>query len=379
MSSSVRAFVRHALRRHPNKVAAGLSLVMVLAILVAIEAALRAGVAPEVAGNPEPPVDNAFADMVYRDKVFGYRLHVGQQVHDVARREDVVIYDAHYRIDHAGQRVVPGGADDPDAPLLAVFGCSFAFGLGVLDGETVAAQAIGHLHGARGKNFGVPGYGPQHLWILLHDDDVARDLAGARGVAVYLLLQHHLERLSGSPQLDPGWRKSLPWLESEHGEIHHRGTFGQRDRTRPAPSWPWANSKLYQSLRVRLSPIAAPAASPAHSYDAQRALLVDVMRAARARLGEIAPALAFRVVVMPQEKHMQRTVAALESAGIHVWSYVNLDLGTGTVDDLWYRDGPGGVPGHPKPPAYAMVGRQLAADCASLMAVTAESRGDSAQ
>lgn len=88
-----------------------------------------------------------------------------------------VIFDATYTIGANGLRISSPASDDaPMSPCVLFFGCSFTFGQGLEDHETLPFR-VQEKSGQRYRtyNFGVSGYGPhQMLAALQHDlvDDV---------------------------------------------------------------------------------------------------------------------------------------------------------------------------------------------------------------
>jgi hypothetical protein len=83
-----------------------------------------------------------------------------------------VIYDVTYTIGSDGFRV----ADNPDARnRVNFFGCSFTFGEGLNDNETLPYLVSKTMEGVSSKNFGFHGYGPHQALAILQSD---RDTRG---------------------------------------------------------------------------------------------------------------------------------------------------------------------------------------------------------
>lgn len=369
MPGSARALLRHALRNHPGPVAGLLAACLLLALLGAMEGGLRLHAARQAAAPPpaaaSPPATNDFSHAVDRDPLLGYRPRPAQVIQDTARHGGRTIYEASYTIDDHGRRMTPGASEDPDAPVVALFGCSFAFGLGVADGEAVGARIAALLPGVRVVNFAVPGYGSQHVWAQLRDPAVEETLRGRRGVAVYLFVDHHLERLVGSRNLERSWRISLPCLELENGHVVHRGTFGRREREADRAPWWIGWSRLYRSVEFRVAGLLAPA--PVEREHAMRDLFGAVMRESAEQLQAIAPGMVFHVLAFPYTTVEPWVVARLEREGVAFRDHHNLPPDGHGVDALWYGDGPGGGPGHPRALLHGMLAGAMARDIAPLL------------
>jgi hypothetical protein len=345
----VRGWIRHALRQHPGKVAAALGLISTLLPLAALETGLRLERAWGAASGTAPAqaVQTNFDRYVELDPRLGYRpVPVAQTIHDVARRGEEVIYEAVYHLDASGRRVIPGANLDADAPVLGVMGCSFAFGLGLADEEALGARLAAYVPEVRPINLAVPGYGTQHVWLQLHQPAVVEALRGRRGVLLYVFIDHHLDRLVGRRNLDRGWLVSLPWLDMEEGAVVHRGTFGLRTRAEEVVPWLHARSLLFRSVVSRVRQFGARSVVEEHA--AMHALFGGVMRESAARLAEIAPEMAFRVVMFPYTTVEPWVTARLDDVGVAYWDHSALPSEGHGTGALWYPDGPGGKPGHPR-------------------------------
>src|SRR5579883_2687828 len=100
-------------------------------------------------------------------------------------------YDVNYSIDdHLLRRTLSG----PNGPAIAFFGCSFMFGQGLPDSETLP-QIYADLAGRKTKvlNFGFPGYAPQQMLRALETGLFDPLLAGAK-TFVFETAARHADR-----------------------------------------------------------------------------------------------------------------------------------------------------------------------------------------
>jgi len=121
------------------------------------------------------------------------------QVRATKTSADTRIYDVRYTIDANGLRIgPPTGAEA--TPAVLFFGCSFTFGEGVDDDETLPYQ-FGERAGGRFQslNFGFHGYGPHQMLAMLEHAMERDALGGHRAAhAVYqALVVDHVERCAG--------------------------------------------------------------------------------------------------------------------------------------------------------------------------------------
>lgn len=160
------------------------------------------------------------ANWIVPDDTLGYRLSRGIEALDVTRNGDELVYRARYSIDEAGKRVTPTGL--PGATTYLFLGDSFVFGQGLDDHETLAAQftrATGGTH--QGLNFGVPGYGPNHLVRAMETGLIARNAPRDVRAVVTWIIPAQLERISGSG----AWLDSSPRYVLRAGRPEFTGSF----------------------------------------------------------------------------------------------------------------------------------------------------------
>jgi hypothetical protein len=245
--------------------------------------------------------------------------------------------------------------------LFVSLGCSVAFGIGVNDHETLAAQVVRRVGDAAGLNFGGPAYGPQHAWLQLQDPAHLEALRGRRGLAVYVFLDHHLHRLAGSGALPRGWRAQLPWLALRRGQVIPFGFFAERDaQSDGVPGW-LRGLRLYTLVE---GPLSRAAGAPPPEVEAAEAteLFAQVMAECAQALRAVAPELAFRVLLYPGVHAVNRVGGALASRGVGVMNYSACAEPSWSTSDMYLMDGPDGGPGHPHARLNSYVGAHLARD-----------------
>jgi hypothetical protein len=82
---------------------------------------------------------------------------------------------------------------------LLFFGCSFTFGQGLNDDQTIPAQVSLLTHKTRAFNYGTMGYSPGHVLSYLRYVDISRQFTDRANTSlIYLWGDHLFERVSGS-------------------------------------------------------------------------------------------------------------------------------------------------------------------------------------
>ena len=195
-------------------------------------ACLLAGVeAYFIAHEYTPPI---FSDgFRVRDAVLGWAPTKGMQVHafkpgpaGLFHHADGVLFDVTYTIDSNGLRVAPPRPKDDLAGTVLFFGCSFTFGEGLKDDETlpyeVSAQSGGRY---RTFNFGFEGYGPAQMLAAIESGMVRRVVNTSPQYAYYVAIPNHVWRVAGRT----AWGGHAPrYVLDAGGTLREAGHFEDR-------------------------------------------------------------------------------------------------------------------------------------------------------
>ena len=82
---------------------------------------------------------------------------------------------------------------------MAFMGCSFTFGIGVNDGETMPSQAQQSLNHTRIYNYGVNGAGPIDILFRLKSIE-RKEMKEKKGVILYIFFKGQMDRLLNRPE-----------------------------------------------------------------------------------------------------------------------------------------------------------------------------------
>jgi hypothetical protein len=110
---------------------------------------------------------------------------------------DRVTFQANYSINEYGLR---NGCltNTPSNDAALFFGCSFTFGEGVEDKETLPCQFQTLNPKFKAYNFGFMGYGPQQTYLRLKDSSWSAGINNANATLIYTYIDRHVQRLIGS-------------------------------------------------------------------------------------------------------------------------------------------------------------------------------------
>jgi hypothetical protein len=135
-----------------------------------------------------------------RDRDLGYAPARGGRFTSRMTRGGHVVYDVGYTISDRGVRVTKG---DSTGNTWIFMGCSFAFGEGVNDDETLASRFSG-ADGYRSNvvNVAFSGYGPHQMLRMLETDRVRPFVHGQARQVIYEAIWSHALRAAGRANWD---------------------------------------------------------------------------------------------------------------------------------------------------------------------------------
>lgn len=198
------------------------------------------------------------------------------------------IYDVVYTLDGLGRRITPVEGPEQRTRFMAFFGCSFVFGHGVNDNETLPYYVGRLCTQYRPYNYGQRGQSPQRIMEYIQQGRLRDEIAEREGVGVYVYITHHVDRVIGAMPCFNAWIAEHPYyyLDAE-GRLINGGTF----RT----GRPW-RSRVYDALWgwpvLNWFNIALPARRTREDID----LLTAVIQVSRASFEQQFPECPFVVL-----------------------------------------------------------------------------------
>jgi hypothetical protein len=250
------------------------------------------------------------------DPILGYAPAKGIQAHSARALPEGLLYNVTYTIDSTGLRVSPPRRKDSLGSIL-FFGCSFTFGEGLQDGETLPYQVGVESEGQyRTYNFGFHGYGPHQMLAEIEHGLVERIVESDPypRYAIYTMVPHHVARVAGRVVYG---RHAPRYLLDSDGGVRQVGHFDDNEpksaRLDPALSWQLRKSAIYRMIENR---------DAAVSEDDIR-LLFAVVGRSRDLLSAKYPGIEFHVMLWPyhfeSEKPIYRKLKdGLGRMGIHL-------------------------------------------------------------
>jgi hypothetical protein len=237
-----------------------------------------------------------------KDEVLGWAPAKGQRTRATKLYHGKQVFDVHYTTDSNGLRIPPASDKAPPAGTILFFGCSFAFGYGLEDNETLPYQVCVQ---SRNRwctyNFAFDGYGPHQMLAALQDGRVRRVVNSTPRYAFYVAIPAHVARVAGQAWWEDGaprYRLDPDGDPFPDGHFHDLGrAHGFLDsrvfRIIPGAA-PWLRSQLGKSSIYRMIRTQEGATTQDDLH-----LLLAIVRKSRELLLEDYPGLEFHVIFWP--------------------------------------------------------------------------------
>ena len=216
----------------------GFNLAVVLFTLAIAEAIVR----PKQPGEASyVSLDDPSKKFSMRDDLLGSVPRPNSRARHTLETAGEFNIDATYTIDENSLRVVlPPG--DPANDTVVFCGCSFTFGEGVEDDETLPSQVARRRPDLRVLNFGFSGYGPHQMLANLESGRLGTICQKSPRVVIYQMIPQHVKRVVGwvpyrvhAPRY--GWREGRvsrlghhddrPWMPLLQRGLAKSGVYSQ--------------------------------------------------------------------------------------------------------------------------------------------------------
>lgn len=340
--------VRH-LERYPRIGAVALGLAMTAAMLFLVELLLLGANELRAAAAPTRVRDPLSSTPTVQDPVVGYRPLPGAEQRDRMVLRGAQVYDVTYTIDTLGHRVVPASTPGRTKALV-FFGCSYAFGVGCNDEETLPNQVALLARDRRVYNLAYGGYGPHQMLAMMEDPGCLAFVGESKNtMGIYVFIRRHVTRVVPCvPLIQRPWIRIAPCYRLDSsGQPSRLGLFPN------AIPWRVAFYDLlgYDQVREFLD-INYPLTESAEDI----ALTAKVVRAAAERFAELLPGADFKVLLYPSlhdsPASARECAEVMEREGLKI-----IDMADMFADDPEPHMIPGD--GHPTPATHKAVAEAL--------------------
>lgn len=188
------------------------------------------------------------------DDVTGYKPSPNTKARQIKRTKNEIIFDVIYTFDELGRRTTPVKKIKSQNKYISLFGCSFTYGHGLNDNETLNYYIASLQKNYYPYNYGI-GAGAIHQQLALSNtQDFMSDVKEPEGAFVYIFIDDHVNRALGKAH-NITFMSNTPYFEeNEFDEMVTRGSF---NKVRPlyTQSLIWINKMFGQNiLKGRIFP-----------------------------------------------------------------------------------------------------------------------------
>ena len=208
---------------------------------------------------PPPAAQTDYPDNYYiqdRQGITKARPSGDYPVAEVRTKTGEKIYEVVYHVDSHGRRITPVPEHSGRTKHLIFFGCSFMYGEGLQENETLPAQLAARLLDYTPYNYGFHGHSPAEMLTKIRSGTLPPEVPEREGDLIYLFMDAHISRAIGSLQIVTSWGKNRPYYRlGPHDEVIRQGDFSTG---RPVLQWFYellAKSRLVRALRIDLPPV----------------------------------------------------------------------------------------------------------------------------
>jgi hypothetical protein len=280
-----------------------------------------------------------------RDDWLGYKLVPDTQVIASRQKGEKTLYQVVYTTDARGRRLTPADNLDNRSNYILFFGGSYTFGEGVNDDETMPYYVSQLAPGFRVYNFGVGGYGPQHMLAKLQEKEMTTEVEEANGILIYTFINEHIIRAIGSMRIHSQRGEVMPhyYLDGD-GEL-----VRDRDMVSGRPLTGGLYAILGRSHVLRFFDFDYPFQLGGSNMQTTAKIIEE----ARNRFQEKFNSADFYVLIYPG-RGFPELLPYLETADIKYLDYS--ELPEIYDDDFWLGEG------HPSAKAHRIVAEKLVQD-----------------
>jgi len=284
---------------------------------------------------------------VVNDPVLGYKRKANAVIHASKSIGTNKLYDVVYTMDSLSRRLTPIDPTIPKDRFIAFFGCSFCFGEGLNDNQTIPCFVASDAPRYMPYNYGCYGYGPQQMLAKLQSGELRSEIDEPKGIAVYIFFDEHVDRVIGTMNIYNMWGKTMPYYFLDHGQLKRDGNF---TTGRPLIS------RIYRRLGKSETLKYFHVNFPMRINGDHIRLTAEVIRESQRLFTQQFEGSDFYVLFYPAGKlHTKQIIPCLLQSGIKYLDYTSL-FARGEKDIVFPGDG------HPTAHATEAVARKLVAD-----------------
>ena len=249
--------------------------------------------------------------------------------------------------DSLGRRTTPIADSLPRSRYALFLGCSYTYGDGVSDTQTLPYYFQAMTPGYRAYNYGYMAYSPLHMLARLQQGTLKREIPQKDGFAVYTLINDQLDRVIPATRWIEITQGKFPYLDEK--TMQTGGVFADKRRVYTQAVLRFQGMGLQQIMKWGY---------PRTHTEAHYQLLVNIIKKSEEEYKRRFGNDHFYVVVFPGNPLSAETKRMFDEKGIKHFDYSGL---MSITDKMLPFDN-----AHPAPEVYKQVAQRLSQDLQAL-------------
>ena len=159
--------------------------------------------------------------------ITGFKHRPNSIVKHIKKTKDQVIFDVDYSFDQFGRRVNTIPFDkNKHKEYIAIFGCSFTYGNGLNDNETLHYHLTQNSTDKYAYNYAIGGSGPHMMLALMENNNFRQEMNPKNGTFIYIHNDFHIPRANFFMN-EASWLSTTPIYEKKNDELINLGFFNE--------------------------------------------------------------------------------------------------------------------------------------------------------
>ncbi|MBL7799969.1 MAG: hypothetical protein JNL95_04515 [Chitinophagales bacterium] len=209
-----------------------------------------------------------------RDPMYGYAYPRSSKRHEIVYQQDSLLLEVSYNFDSLGRRKTYCPSTHQSKSIL-FFGCSFTYGDGVNDRETLPSQYADLDSSVSVYNYAIDGWGPQQTYLQISKRNLSIETYSDTALGIYVWIDDHIKRAALYKSHYQGWTQFFPCFTLENNVLKYKGSF---EKAYPLKGFLFEllnNSLFFKNIEI-----------PSHETKQDYALVTALLKASRDRFSQ---------------------------------------------------------------------------------------------
>ena len=182
----------------------------------------------------------------------------GRRIRSISKlnKTGTTIYDVVYSIDSYSRRMTPVSKPELRDKYLLFFGCSYTYGEGVQDDQTMPARVAVRATEYRPYNYAFHGHSPAQMLAKMESKTLKNEVKEKEGILIYIFIDDHVRRVIGSMRIATDFGRKHPHYHLDaRDQVVRKGNFMTGRPVLRRIYGLLAKSELMKFLKIDVPPV----------------------------------------------------------------------------------------------------------------------------